>query len=297
MDAIIQSQLDRVEAALNTLVSSIESYKPSVPAAIDLLAADIELQKAVKQLAQHQAHYAHILHLRSVIDVHDQQRKAALTLLADTRKDLLSSPATAFPETSRNVPYTELLDYASRISRYTVPPAFRERPAPLKPMISTDEAVDVAPIVNGISDAVAEARDVNTIANGEVPPAGDDKGVGVSSLELDEKQWLNPWAQTLFAPWPTEDVIKKGALGHIQVMLEQGGNPSSGETAGGGTGGGGGQEEMNEWTEMNQSTEQAPTEIGEADAHEGARRADVQRREEKPKVFKGLDLDEDSDDD
>lgn len=49
MNAIIQGQLDRIEAALNTLVSSIESYNPSVPAAIDLLAADTELQEGVKQ--------------------------------------------------------------------------------------------------------------------------------------------------------------------------------------------------------------------------------------------------------
>lgn len=49
MNAIIQSQLDSVELALNALVSSIESYNPSVPAAIDLLAADTELRKGVKR--------------------------------------------------------------------------------------------------------------------------------------------------------------------------------------------------------------------------------------------------------
>ena len=48
MNNIIQSQLDRVDTALNALITSIESYNPSVPAAIDLLAADDELQKGVK---------------------------------------------------------------------------------------------------------------------------------------------------------------------------------------------------------------------------------------------------------
>lgn len=49
MNVIIQNQLDRIETALNTLITSIESYNPSVPAAIDLLAADTALQQGVKQ--------------------------------------------------------------------------------------------------------------------------------------------------------------------------------------------------------------------------------------------------------
>lgn len=49
MNVIIQNQLDRIETALNTLITSIESYNPSVPAAIDLLAADTALQEGVKQ--------------------------------------------------------------------------------------------------------------------------------------------------------------------------------------------------------------------------------------------------------
>lgn len=48
MNSIIQGQLDRVETALNTLIESIASYNPSVPAANDLLAADDELAEGVK---------------------------------------------------------------------------------------------------------------------------------------------------------------------------------------------------------------------------------------------------------
>lgn len=49
MNAVIQSQLDRVETALNTLIDSITSYNPSINAAADLLAADDELNTGVKQ--------------------------------------------------------------------------------------------------------------------------------------------------------------------------------------------------------------------------------------------------------
>ncbi|KAL8944892.1 MAG: hypothetical protein Q9216_000182 [Gyalolechia sp. 2 TL-2023] len=316
MNVIIQGQLDRVEAALNTLVSSIESFNPSVPAAIDLLAADTELQKGVQQcnalsvysfvaqepsdiapVAQHQAYYARILSLRSAIEAHEQQRKSTLSVLADARKGLLSTPATTFPETSRNVPYTELLDYASRISRYTVPPTFREPPPPPKPTFTAISTDNVAPLANGVSDAVTEAREANAAANGEVPRAENEKGVGVSSLQQSEVNWLNPMAQIPFTPWPTEDVIKRGALGQIQVMVEQGIDPGSGEPAQESAKEGAAQEVNKDQTPMNEGLKETPMEgRGEA-ADKVDQRAEVRRREEKPKVFKGLDLDEDSDDD
>lgn len=49
MKSIIQAQLDRVESALNTLIESIASYNPSIPAANALLAADDDLNKGLKQ--------------------------------------------------------------------------------------------------------------------------------------------------------------------------------------------------------------------------------------------------------
>ncbi|KAL9014463.1 MAG: hypothetical protein Q9173_000899 [Seirophora scorigena] len=295
MNAILQGQLDRIEAALDNLVSSIESYNPSVSAAIDLLAADTELQEGVKQFALHQAHHARILGLRSAIEEQEQQRKSTLTLLAETRKDLLSTPATTFPEASRSVPYTELLDYASRISRYTVPPTFREPPPPPQ-----QPALNAAPAANGIGEAVTGAREANAVANGGGGQGEEGKGVGEKSLEPNEMQWLNPLAQIPFAPWPIEDVIKRGALGQIQVMLEQGVDPGAGDSpeqaaeggvedageehtqvAGSGAGAGAG----------------APRDAAEGRPEREDRRPEGQRREEKPKVFKGLDLDEDSDDD
>lgn len=40
MNTELQAQLDRIEAALNTLVDSITSYNPSPAAALSLVAAD-----------------------------------------------------------------------------------------------------------------------------------------------------------------------------------------------------------------------------------------------------------------
>ncbi|KAL8709451.1 MAG: hypothetical protein Q9220_005834 [cf. Caloplaca sp. 1 TL-2023] len=329
MNAIIQGQLDRVEGALNNLVTSIESYNPSVPAAIDLLAADTELQQGVKLLTQHQQKYARILHLRSAIEAQEQRTKDKLTLLAETCKELHATHITTFPENSRNVPYAELLDYANKISRYTVPPTFRE-PLP-KPQLAAgtvdndptkeeENAVSAPPpSTNGISggsDAVAEAREVNAIANGEPHPStsprdeggggggGEKSGVGVSSLEQSEVQWLNPLKQIPFVPWPTEEVIKRGGLGQIQVMLEQGIDPSgAGDTRGEEEGAEIGQKEevagqkRQEDVQMGEGGEEAAAmDVDHSRVGGGERMAEGQSREQKPKVFKGLDLDEDSDD-
>ena len=49
MDDILQTQFDRVEQALGTLVDSIASYNPNPQAAIDLVAADNELSHGLDQ--------------------------------------------------------------------------------------------------------------------------------------------------------------------------------------------------------------------------------------------------------
>ncbi|KAL8652702.1 MAG: hypothetical protein Q9226_004161 [Calogaya cf. arnoldii] len=298
MNAIIQNQLDRVDNALNTLTASIESYNPSVPAAIDLLAADDELQRGVKLLAQHQANHSRILRLRSDIEAHEQQTKSTLTLLAETREELISTPATTFPEYSRNVPFTELLDYAKNISRYTVPPTFREPLPQPKPADTANKVETATPIVNGTGDGVAETRGANVVTNGENTQDGEEKakGVGVSSLTPEEELWLNELARKEFVPWPNEEVIKRGALGQIQVMLEQGVNPESGGAA----------EEVARRIEAEETEKDVQAGEGLMEGIVGAsqrkeetgeRRIEQPRREEKPKVFKGLDLDEDSDED
>ena len=78
-------------------------------------------------VAVHQANHARILSLRQTAEALDNQVKSTLGLLAETRKELLDAPVTTFPESSRDVPFDELLTYAKYIGRYTVPPTFRER--------------------------------------------------------------------------------------------------------------------------------------------------------------------------
>ena len=49
MNSVLQAQLDRVETALSTLIDSITSYNPSIPAVHELLAADDALIEGLDQ--------------------------------------------------------------------------------------------------------------------------------------------------------------------------------------------------------------------------------------------------------
>ena len=49
MNTSLQSQFDRVEAALNSLIDSISAYNPSPPAAVALVAANDDLSHELDQ--------------------------------------------------------------------------------------------------------------------------------------------------------------------------------------------------------------------------------------------------------
>ena len=288
MNTIIEAQLDRVETALNTLVESIASYNPSIPAASALLSADDDLNNGLKQcmnrpfqtaedpatrsslnfipanasvVSTHQRNHARIESLRSTIDQQNASITDTLTTLASTRTDLLSIPSSLPQNNSRNVPYHELLDYAKRISRYTVPPTFR--PA-LPPALPAPPAA-----INGDSVAVEDgAEDVKE----------EKEGRGTASLQDTERKWLDPLTQIPFVPWVNDETIKRGALAEIQSAIERGEDPGN-LRAGGSEGNKG------ETMEIGEDGDAVGRESGA-----GTDGAVGMQREERPKVFGGLDL-------
>ncbi len=272
MNDIIQTQLDRVETALTQLIDSISSYNPSIPATSALLNADDELKQGLQQLATHQRNHARMHQLREQIAQKNQSITSTLKTLAATRADLLSPP-TSLPSTeTRNVPYTDLLDYAKRISRFTVPPTFR--PALQLPTAQTP-APAAAAAVNGAdaTSPVKETRDGEAVENG-----GEKDGIGMGSLEDVERKWLDPLAGMGFVPWVGEEAMRSGALAEIQAMVERGEDP-----------GVVGVEEVKGDGERMEGVEGGMEGNEEEEERRVERRAE-RRVEEKPKVFGGLDL-------
>ena len=114
------------------------------------------------------------------------------------------------------------------------------------------------------------------------------QGIGVSNLTQPELQWLDPTTQVPFVPWPSEEVIKRGALAQIQGMLEQGIDPASVTvTAAPGSGGPEGDGEKEEG-----QMEGVKVEVEEAVGVRSAAPAAVREmpKEERPRVFQGIDL-------
>ncbi|KAI9847561.1 MAG: hypothetical protein M1837_002135 [Sclerophora amabilis] len=231
MDAILQAQLLRVETALNTLIDSISSYTPSTQAAVALLEADDELSNQLEQLSIHQTNYARILHLQQTVDALSAQMTQSLTLLANTRAELLATPFTPFSKEGRDVPYTDLLAYAKRISKFTVPPTFRAPELPPEARAAeggtpaaaatpkAEEGVQLNGTVNGDGGKKAGwAAGAGMGAGGE--------GVALASLTAEESQWFNTVRNLPFTPWPSDDTIRRGALARIQNMLEAGEDPT-----------------------------------------------------------------------
>lgn len=231
----------------------------------------------------HQEYYARILRLRETVDNLNQRITASLSSLVDVRKELLATPATVFSQDQRNVAYAELLDYASRINKYTIPPTLRQPVPILQPEDNTHVQQAPNPLPSNSSGISAEQNisspavsSLNTQAHGE--------GIGVLSLDQKEVQWLDPLStQVPFVPWPSEDVIRRGALAQIQLMLEQGQDPNNVFTS---TAGEDTEPASGDVIVANQPRAIAAdleTPVGQV--------TQVERiMEEKPKVFAGLDL-------
>ena len=105
------------------------------------------------------------------------------------------------------------------------------------------------------------------------------EGRGTASLEDIERKWLDPLKQIPFVPWVTDETIKRSALAEIQSMVENGEDPENARAKGL-------QDEKREMMEIETS--------GKAGGREGGVGADggrgMQGKEERPKVFGGLDL-------
>lgn len=201
----------------------------------------------------HHSNYGKILALRQTSDALDEQIKSTLRLLADTRKELLSIPTCASTEdqdddvedSRRQVKVKDLLSYAKFISKTTVPPTFRT---------AVPEVVSQLPSSGDGSNGPATPAATGTTTTTTITGAGIDPGTSTIKQEPGTTTAAaattpiidtNPEDQTKatsnlppstiallsnndnvpFVPWPSQEVIANGALGHIQQMLEQGRDP------------------------------------------------------------------------
>ena len=203
----------------------------------------------------HQANHARILALRSQISALNASITSTITTLADARTDIVNQKITPVTENSRQVPYKVLLDYAAKISQYTAP---KGRRSTARPKTGTEEAI--AP-VNGAEESTQQ----DTQAPQDAPKEG-------------EQPIPEAPGKTGFVPWPSEGIIKQGALGRIQAMAESGQDPAII-----------GLEEP-KFEEIVKKEEIVTAQPEPVRAHEAERGEVRTETEQKSKVFTGMDL-------
>ncbi|KAI2624764.1 vitamin-D-receptor interacting mediator subunit 4-domain-containing protein [Xylaria nigripes] len=234
MDKQLDVCFDRVEKALGTLIDSIAKYNPSTHQVQELGNADAELTKGLQDLQTHQSNYQRIQALRALTASHDAQIKDTLRLLANTRKELVNASATTFPDgPSYEIRYDELLNYARRISKTTIPPAGAVN------AISTATEPSLAK-GEGSTAGTAATTPAGGTPNGTQGATPQPVGNGASSFDASQQAnnnpnattgtdlpetlvtFLNPHSTYTFVPWPSEEQVRHGAIASLAYMAEQG---------------------------------------------------------------------------
>lgn len=173
-------------------------------------------------MAIHQANYARLLSLRQTASALDENIKSTTRMLAETRKELLSIQSKPDTVAVREVPVEDLLSYAKFISKTTVPPTFRGHIA--KDILSSShqpiEQSQTTQIANGMATPAGAAPD-------GVLPQQQGNGIGLTTLNEEKKDMLDPLSKLPFYPWPSPDIIRMGALSSVQLMLEDGVDPTT----------------------------------------------------------------------
>ncbi|KUJ16999.1 uncharacterized protein LY89DRAFT_707382 [Mollisia scopiformis] len=323
MDAIIDKHFERVEKALATLINSISTYNPNPSLANDLVTADAELSQGLEQLTTHQNNHSKLLALRATSSALDTQIRETLTLLVTTRRDLIATPASSFPTNTNPVTTTELLSYARRISKFTLPPTTRQTDhqatsgdagdnTPKEPQSQTQTNGTTTPVVatNGVISgeqtqatqsqaAPSSAMDIDQ----SQPVAGDTQTTDTTGVATNSQIWgsfFDAAREGMWVPWPTEETIRRGNLASIQVLLDQGVDPWTFDPEK--------SAELEADRKRIAEEEDMAREVDKARVDEERRRemerrmsssggAGMERREEAPKVFQLETFDDDEDDD
>lgn len=184
-------------------------------------------------VAQHQANYSRIQLLRQTAETLDNQIKSTITTLAETRKELLNTPFTTFPDSSNAVSVDELLSYAKRIAPFTVPPtsfqaAVAAEEANQNPADSNKDTATAVANGTGAATPAAVTAGQNAGSQTQTPGAGSQQDTGFASqLSGNLQSSLGQPVQPRFVPWPDENRMVASALMDVKAQIERGENPAT----------------------------------------------------------------------
>ncbi|KAK9452751.1 vitamin-D-receptor interacting mediator subunit 4-domain-containing protein, partial [Dipodascopsis uninucleata] len=191
--------LDDFEARTNNLLSALASYAPGSELARDLVSSDKTLSNAVNELMQHQKNCATIAQLEKISSSLDSQVNSILAALGEARKQLLSVTNAGSPESTNSteetrpkVNFSELMTYATKISKFsTAPPGY-----PIPPAWQEYS--------NSINDRQAD----------EKKESAEERNINEQSATAAAAAPFTAESTSVPAnlPWPAEDEMRRGVL-------------------------------------------------------------------------------------
>ncbi|KAA8649609.1 hypothetical protein EYZ11_004318 [Aspergillus tanneri] len=242
MNAQFQATLSDFEAKLNALIVSLTTSPTAAgapAAALNLLDADDSLTSAVDTLRTHQANYAKILQLRAEAESLEERVKTIVRDIVSYEKDIQtacghsddseseSDDSSDGPDEdnddamlgrkselrrTKEIDYRILLDFARRISKYNHQAA-----------ADAAEGINEAKARKKIEQGHDHDMDMSGVNGADTDPAEP-----VSSVTKDATFWLDESAnmtrQIYMLPYPTEDRIRMGLMGQIQLAAAEGGS-------------------------------------------------------------------------
>jgi hypothetical protein len=240
MDRYLDARFDGVERALQALINSIASFNPSVSPAQELVAAQEELNSGLGELEKHQNNYRRIQQLQEETARLDKQIKDSLMEVFKTRQEIKATPVTKYPPSKPGMDfsYQDLVNYASRISRSTMPPPGVTNGVDLSGPPRTDGSPTVGEGVVDPSTAASDQSLINGAGQTTVSSMGQ---AGLSFASQPQPHTLgrstalpehmlratNLLDGAQFYPWPTEQQIRSGALAACQRLADQGIDPKN----------------------------------------------------------------------
>ncbi|KAK0704269.1 vitamin-D-receptor interacting mediator subunit 4-domain-containing protein [Apiosordaria backusii] len=239
MDKKLDASFERVEKALAVLIDSMSKYTPSEKAANGVVKAQRELFLGLEELEIHQRNVARIRQLEQETEALDAQTKQTISALWEMRKELVAVAPTKFtPTKEEKYPFTtqQLLDYARRISRNTLPPPGVTNGVDLSPAAPTTPDDQSAGGPNGSfanSIGGGGGSDPGTAASTPAPGVQDSfvsqapsqSLTGATELPVHLKPAVNPLENAPFFTFPTIDRIRSGALAQYQDLVNRGIDP------------------------------------------------------------------------
>jgi Vitamin-D-receptor interacting Mediator subunit 4 len=253
MDAHLFGALDGLDARLNHLIASLTTSPTAAgapAAAVALLEADDALSSALETLRKHQANHTKILSLRAAAESLEDRIKGIVRDIEAAEKEIVTACGNDNDDCSasdsnwdsedddnseeldddlrgkydagyksaghrrhKEVDYRLLLEFARRISKYNQQAA-ADAAVGARPIKKLDGDEEMAS-VNGSEEAPVTMGE--GIEEGAEP---------VASITKDATQWLDDSAnmarQAYMVPYPSEDRIRMGVMGQLQLAAAEG---------------------------------------------------------------------------